>query len=69
MTEVYDFKALSEKHPEILDNLLTGNGFSIEFDSNFRYGGLYDYLQKKGLFDEKEKNYLELLILQTLNKF
>ncbi|WP_282068809.1 DUF4917 family protein [Bacillus pumilus] len=55
MTEVYDFKALSEKHPEILDNLLTGNGFSIEFDSNFRYGGLYDYLQKKGLFDEKEK--------------
>ncbi|XYQ02152.1 DUF4917 family protein [Bacillus safensis] len=55
MTELYDFKALSEKHPEILDNLLTGNGFSIEFDSKFRYGGLFDYLQKKELFDEKEK--------------
>lgn len=55
MTEVYDFKALSEKHPEILDNLLTGNGFSIEFDSNFRYGGLYDFLQKRGFLMKRKK--------------
>ncbi|QLI45412.1 hypothetical protein DJ67_014160 [Bacillus pumilus] len=55
MTEVYDFKALSEKHPEILDNLLTGNGFSIEFDSNFRYGGLYDYLQKRDFLMKRKK--------------
>ncbi|MCB7160387.1 DUF4917 family protein [Bacillus subtilis] len=56
MTELYDYKVLSEKHPEILDNLLTGNGFSIEFDSKFRYGGLYEYLQTKGLFKVREQN-------------
>lgn len=59
MTELYDFKTLSEKHPEILDNLLTGNGFSIEFDSNFRYGGLYEYLQTKELFNVREQNLFE----------
>lgn len=59
MPELYDFKALSEKHPEILDNLLTGNGFSIEFDSNFRYGGLYEYLQTKELFNLKQQNLFE----------
>ncbi|MCY7990957.1 DUF4917 family protein [Bacillus haynesii] len=59
MTELYDFKTLSEKHPAILDNLLTGNGFSIEFDSNFRYGGLYEYLQTKDFFKLNEQNLFE----------
>ncbi|MFP7330322.1 DUF4917 family protein [Bacillus subtilis] len=54
MTELYDFKTLAMEYPSILDNLLIGNGFSIEFYDNFKYGGLYDYLVKKQLLAGQE---------------
>lgn len=40
MTELHNFKTLSEQQPEILDNLLTGNGFSRHFYDKFSYGSL-----------------------------
>ncbi|KOS51424.1 MULTISPECIES: DUF4917 family protein [Bacillus amyloliquefaciens group] len=54
MTELYDFKTLAMEYPSILDNLLIGNGFSIEFYNNFRYGGLYDYLLRNQFLNGQE---------------
>ncbi|OTQ88449.1 hypothetical protein BG30_00055 [Bacillus subtilis subsp. subtilis] len=54
MTELYDFKTLAIEYPSILDNLLTGNGFSIEFYDNFKYGGLYDYLLRNQFLNGQE---------------
>ncbi|WFO88698.1 DUF4917 family protein [Bacillus velezensis] len=54
MTELYDFKTLAMEYPSILDNVLIGNGYSIEFFDSFKYGGLYDYLVRKQLLAGQE---------------
>ncbi|MEC1488862.1 MULTISPECIES: DUF4917 family protein [Bacillus] len=54
MTELHNFKTLSEQQPEILDNLLTGNGFSRHFYDKFSYGSLYNFIKEQGKLEEKE---------------
>ncbi|MCC8351893.1 DUF4917 family protein [Bacillus sp. AF23] len=55
MAELYKFETLSNEYPDLLENLLTGNGFSIEFNDNFKYGGLLDYLNHEHKLDDIEQ--------------
>ncbi|MCY8721002.1 DUF4917 family protein [Bacillus sp. S10C12M] len=65
MSELYDFKTLSEQHTEILENVLTGNGFSRHFHDEFSYGSLFDYIKEtQKLREEEAKIFLEF---QTQN--